>query len=164
MPKTTNELPDVDVETLNAMIADLGREMGCPPAGTVYPPDLVELGEIPGHIYGYNRGCRPDGLEMYREGQRWRRKIIAELKARPEWAAQWLAAAELDRRIEALCERMGLHFAPHEMPPWMAPDEASGSLDGTEFYRSSLPEAVRLRRQLIRELEAEAALRDRGEH
>jgi hypothetical protein len=58
---TQNELPDIDVDTLNAMIADLGRELGCPYGVN---PDLVELGEIPGHVYGYNRGC-------FREGKPW---------------------------------------------------------------------------------------------
>jgi hypothetical protein len=54
---------------------------------------------------------------MYREGQKWRREAIAELKRRPEWIEQWLADRELDRRIEELCEAKGLRFAPHECPP-----------------------------------------------
>ena len=35
MPKRKSELPDVDPETLDAMIDDIAREMGCP--HDVYP-------------------------------------------------------------------------------------------------------------------------------
>jgi hypothetical protein len=150
--KTKGELPDVDAETLNEMIADIAHEMGCPAAGTVYPPDLVELGEIPLHIYGYNRGCTPDGLEQYRAGQKWRRKALDELKRRPDWVTKWLADAEMDRRIEELCEAKGLRFQPHECPPWMvrADEELPDPQDGVWAQSARL--AQRLRRQLEEEV------------
>src|SRR5687768_11561661 len=110
----TNELPsDVDSDELNAMIAALGREMGRPTAG-VYPPDLVELDEIPGHIYGYNAGCRPSGVEQYKAGQEWRRRIIAELQRQPDWVREWRERQALNRRIRELCERKQLKFMPWE--------------------------------------------------
>jgi hypothetical protein len=151
MPKTDGTLPDVDAETLNAMISDIARELGCPWWAS---PDLVEFGAIPMSAYGLNVGCKRTGLDAYREGQRWRRKAIGELKRRPEWCAAWLAAAELDRRIEALCERKGLRFELWECPAWLAPDELpERDPDRTALYAGSLPQAVRLRRQLIAEIE-----------
>jgi hypothetical protein len=148
-----SELPsDLDPEELNAMIQDLGREKDIPHG--VYPPDLVESGHIPQHIYGYNRGCTPDGLESYREGQKWRRKLIAELARSPEWIAAWRAARDLDQRIRELCERKGYEFKPWEIRPWHAPDELpQGHPEWSNMYLESLPHAVRLRRQLIAELE-----------
>jgi hypothetical protein len=154
MPKTKGELPsDLDPDELNEMIRDLAAEEGCPYG--VYSPDLVELGEIPMHIYGFNRGCTPDGLESYREGQKWRRKLIAELRRRPDWIAEWRAARELDRRIEELCERKGYAFKPWEVPPWHAPDELpQAHPEWSNMYLEGLPHAVKLRRQLVAELEA----------
>jgi hypothetical protein len=148
------DLPsDLDPDELNAMIAALAVEMGCP--HWAYSPDLVELGEIPPHIHGFNRGCTPDGLESYREGQKWRRKLIAELKRRPEWIAGWRAARDLDQRIRELCERKGYEFKPWEIRPWRAPDELpQGHPEWTNMYLESLPHAVKLRRQLIAEIEA----------
>jgi hypothetical protein len=109
MPKRKGELPDVDIETLNDMIGALAVEHGCPYGVN---SDLVELGEIPPSVHGCNRGVmregKPwDGVTLYREGQKWRRKLIAFLKRRPDWIAEFRAARELDRRIEALCEAKG---------------------------------------------------------
>jgi hypothetical protein len=138
--------------------------MGCP--YDVFP-DHVELGEdIPAHVRGFNRGClrdgKPwDGVTIYREGQRWRRLIIEEVRQRPEWIRAWRAARELDRRIEELCQRKGLRFAPHETPPWWAPDEmperAPGESPRTSAWDTTLPQAVKLRQQLKAEIEAEDA-------
>jgi hypothetical protein len=154
MARTTTELPgDLDPDELNSMIRALSREMGCP--NWVYSPDLVELDHIPGHIYGYNRGCSTDGLECYREGQKWRRKLIAELQKRPEWIAEWRAEQDLNRRIRELCERKGLRFMPWECHPANASDELpERDLGLMHMYANSLPEAVKLRRRLISELEA----------
>jgi hypothetical protein len=156
LPDTRGELPsDLDPDELNAMIRDLGNEKDIPYG--VYSPDLVESDHIPQHIYGFNRGCTPDGLECYKEGQKWRRKLIAELARRPEWIAEWRAAQELNRRIRELCETKGLRFAPWEVPPWRAPDELPQAHPEWEnMYRDSLPQAVQLRRQLIDEIEAGA--------
>jgi hypothetical protein len=106
MPK--NELPaDLDPEELNKMIAALARELGCPHG---VHPDLVELGEIPQYVYGYNRGCVPDGLTLYRQGQKWRRRLIKEIT--PEFVEEFRAAKWLDERIRELCEAKGLTFRP----------------------------------------------------
>jgi hypothetical protein len=155
MMSKTGELPDVDVETLNAMIADIAHEMGRP--HWAYGPDLVELGEIPIGIYGYNTGCTRSGVEMYREGQRWRRKALAQLQRRPEWVAKWLADREMDRRVEARCEAKGLSFAPFECPPWQVrvDQELPDPQDSVWYQRARL--AQRLRRQLEAEIRAEDA-------
>ena len=151
---------DVDAETLNAMIVDLAHELGCP---CDVSPDLVELGEIPQHVYGFNRGCmregKPsDGVTIYREGQRWRRKVIAELRQRPEWVQKWLADAEMDRKVKQLCEQKGLKFAPWKCPPWMirADDELPGAPDRNNLWDISQPLARRLRRQLEAEIKGKA--------
>jgi hypothetical protein len=160
---TIGELPDVDPETLGEMIRDMAREIGCP--HWAYGPDLVKLGEIPIGIYGFNAGCTPSGVEMYREGQRWRRKAMAELNQRPEWVAEWLADAEMDRRVEELCERKGLRFAPHECPPWMIRCDEELPPPVNEFatgWDASMPLAQRLRRQLEAEIRAEGAWRSSG--
>jgi hypothetical protein len=156
MPKTKRELPDVDPETLNAMIRDLARDMGCP--HWAYSPDLVELGEIPTSVYGYNAGCTPSGVEMYREGQRWRRKALEELQRRSEWVAQWLADAEMDRRIEELCAAKGLVFYPWEAAPWQVTAEGDPPPPRDHFHcwADSVPLAHRLRRELEAELSKNA--------
>jgi hypothetical protein len=148
------ELPaDLTADELNKMIAALAREHDIPDG--VYP-DLVELYHIPQYVYGYNTGCKRTGLDEYKEGQKWRRRLITELKRSPTWIAEWRAARDLDRRIEALCEAKGLHFAPWELPPWRAPDELPerDNPDFTHLWRRSLPHAVRLRWQLLAELAA----------
>jgi hypothetical protein len=114
LPRTTELPADLDPEELNEMIRDLGHEMGCPYWAS---PDLVELGEVPPGIYGYNIGCTPSGVEMYREGQKWRRKLIGELKRRSEWVAEWRAEREMDRKVEELCRQKGLVFPPWECRP-----------------------------------------------
>lgn len=149
MPKTRGELPDVAPETLNAMIRDIAREMGCPYWAS---PDLVALDHIPLYVYGGNTGCKRTYLDEYREGQHWRRKAIAELKLRPEWVSQWLADAEMDRRVKELCEQKGLRFAPFECPPWMVrvDEELPDPQDG--MWGQSARLAQRLRRQLEAEI------------
>jgi hypothetical protein len=152
MPK--GELPsDLTPDELDAMIEALAQEYDIP--DHVYPPELVELNRIPGHIYGYNCGCKHDGLEMYKAGQKWRRRLIGELMRRPEWIAEWRAAQGINRRIRELCEHKNV-FQPWECPPWRAPDELPerNDPDFMHLWSRSLPHAVRLRRQLIAELEA----------
>jgi hypothetical protein len=154
----TTELPsDLDPEELNALIRDLALEKDLPPG---VHPDLVEVDHIPGHVHGYNRGCAPDGLTLYREGQRWRRKLIAGLARSPQWIAAWRERRELNRRVRRLCEEKDLQFRPWECAPWNAPDELPEPDDQNEWfhlYSGTVRQAVRLRRQLIRELEAESA-------
>jgi hypothetical protein len=159
MPRTKGELPsDLTPDELNNMICDLAYEMGCPPAGTVYPPDLVELGPIPPEIFGYNGGCSPSGVEMYAAGQKWRHKLIAELKERPDWIALWRAGRELDRRVRELCEAKSLRFAPYECPPWwIRADEELPPQNGTD---SIWAESAKLAQRLRRQLEAELAEED----
>jgi hypothetical protein len=152
MPKTTEgELPDVDPETLNAMIRDIARQMGCPYWAS---PDLVELDHIPTRVYGLNVGCKRTGLDEYKEGQRWRRKALEELKRCPEWARAWLAAAEMDRRVRELCDQKGLTFGPWETAPWQvqADNEPPVLRGGFEMLDSTAALAIRLRRQLEAEL------------
>ena len=141
------------------MIGDVARELGCP--YDVFP-DHVDLTADPDVVAGgFNRGCFRDGKlwdgpTIYREGQKWRRKALAELKRRPEWVAQWLADAEVDWRVEELCAAKGLRFAPHECPPWWVRcDEVIGH-DGMRGEGARL--AQRLRRQLEAEIRAAAAV------
>jgi hypothetical protein len=149
MARTTTELPgDLDPDELDAMIRDLAREMGAP---TGIHPDLI--GPDPEYHNYWGNGNE----ERHKESVQWRSRLIQELKRRPEWIAQWRAERDLDDRIRCLCEAQGLTFAPWEMPPWSAPDEVPERRD-TEFsdiYRASLPQAVKLRRRLIAELEAD---------
>ena len=86
--------------------------MTCIPSMSIWTADP----EVEGG--GFNPGCVRNGVVLYREGQKWRRKALAELKRRPAWVAEWLADAEMDRRVEELCAAKGLSFAPHECPPW----------------------------------------------
>ena len=110
---------------------------------------------FPAHVHGLNTAMSRSGLDRYREGQNWRRKAIAELKRSPDWIADWRAARELNRQIEALCERRGLKFMPWETAPWQVGDgPVSEGTDGT-FGAYTRPAAQKLRRRLIRELEAE---------
>jgi hypothetical protein len=87
----------------------------------------------------------------------WRRKLIAELEERPEWVASWRAGQDLDQRIRDLCEARGYNFMPHECHPADAPDELpEGWRSNGTAGDDSLPQAVKLRRRLITELEAGA--------
>jgi hypothetical protein len=61
----------------------------------------------------------------------------------------------LDERIKSLCEERGLEFMPWECEPWNAPDSVpDGFHPQDSVWARSLPQAVRLRRRLIAELEA----------
>jgi hypothetical protein len=152
MAKTSALPADLGPDELDDMIRDLARELGCPPD---VHPDLVELDHVPGHVYGLNTAMSRSGLDRYREGQNWRRKAIAELKRSPDWIADWRAARELNRQIQALCGRRGLKFMPWETAPWQVGDgPVSEGTDGT-FGTYTRPAAQKLRRRLIRELEAE---------
>src|SRR5918995_3773142 len=121
MPRTSELPADIDAEELNELIAALAREHDIP--NWVYGPDLVELDHIPQYIFGYNRGGVHDGLEMYKAGQKWRRRLIKELSQRPEFIEEFRADKRLDECIRELCEAKGLTFYPWEVPPWQAPDE-----------------------------------------
>ena len=132
------------------MIDDIAGELGCPDD---VDPEFVDLDADPDDaavvIYPHGK----DGPALYREGQKWRRKALAELKRRPEWVAEWLADAEMDRRVQELCAAKQLRFAPHECPPWWVRcDEAIGHAD---VWGGSKRLAQRLRRQLEAELAAE---------
>ena len=123
----------------DAMIQVLAREHRVP-----YPihPHLVRDERDP---------IRQDGEEEHRQALAWRRKLIAELERRPDWVAAYRAWVDLNRRIEALCEQKGLNFGL-DLPPWDAPDAVpDGNTD------PDLPLAVKMRKRLIAELEAEAA-------
>jgi hypothetical protein len=60
----------------------------------------------------------------------------------------------LNERIEELCERKGLHFQPHEIPPWDA-DEGPSPHPPASAGSLTWPMAQKLRRELIAELEAQ---------
>jgi hypothetical protein len=146
MPRTS-ELPgDLDPEELDEMIRDLGREKGLPSG---IHPDLVGP-NLEDHDYW---GCGQQ--DRHRQSCIWRRKLITELKRRPEWIAEWRADAEMDRRIEELCKRKGLNFAPHECPPWQigADEQLQPMNESSTGWDASKPLAQRLRRQLEAELE-----------
>jgi hypothetical protein len=139
-----DELPaDLDPEELNEMIRDLGREKGLAPG---IHPDLIGPDEDYHHYWGNG------DEERHKESVAWRRKLIAELKRQPEWVRQWLADAEMDRRVRELCEEKGLIFYPFECPPWAvrADDELPESHDNHWFGSARL--AQRLRRQLEAEI------------
>jgi hypothetical protein len=127
----------------DAMIRDLAKEYDLPYG---INPDLVK---------DERQLCPVGHEEKHRQALEWRRRLLREIEDRPEGVAAWRAAQALNDRIEALCEERGFYFAPHECPPWWAPDELP------EGWRSNgtagddrLPQAVRLRRRLVRELEA----------
>jgi hypothetical protein len=143
-----NDLADPD--ELNEIIACLAREMGCP---HYIHPAHVRPGDVPPEYRGLITD-KGDGPTLYREGHRWRERVLAELEQRPERVAEWRSAQELDAAIEALCKAKGLRFHPHETMPWNAPDELPDdyNVNGAGWY-NSLPQAVKLRRKLIAELE-----------
>jgi hypothetical protein len=102
--------------------------------------------------------CARGEEDNQRRALEWREKLIVELEERPEWVAEWRAAQELDDAIEALCKARGLQFHPHETTPWQAPDELPAGYDDDadswhKRFRDDLPQAVKLRRRLIAELE-----------
>jgi hypothetical protein len=133
----------VDVRELDEMIAALAREHGVP-----YPifPDCVRDERDPVPV-GYE--------ETHRHALAWRRKLIDEPEQRPDWVRDWRAEQDLNRRIEALCEAKGLTFMPHETPPWWAPDELPDDWESNHHTAGdkSLPQAVKLRKRLVAEIE-----------
>ena len=135
---------DLGVDELNAMIAALGEEMGVPHG---VHPDMVDSTADPEPYHA---------AALYRDGQRWRRKIIAELKKRPGWIAEFRAAAEMDRKVEELCRMKGLNFMPWEVPPWevQVEGEPHPSYPPGHGVRKQWPLAQRLRRELEAELAA----------
>jgi hypothetical protein len=145
------ELPDTcpfseGYDEIDEMIRDLAHEKDLPDG---IHPDLVGGDPDYHHYWGWGNA------ERHQQSVEWRVKLFWELKRRPEWIAEWRAARDLNRRIKALCGRKGYEFKPWEVPPWHAPDELPQGHPGwTNEYLESLPHAVRLRRQLIAELEA----------
>jgi hypothetical protein len=64
----------------------------------------------------------------------------------------------LNRRIAELCARKGFTFQPWKCPPDQSPDELPADYVHNEAaagWYASLPQAVRLRRRLIAEIEAD---------
>jgi hypothetical protein len=139
-----------DPDELDDMIACMAREMGCP---HYLSPAYVRPGEVPPEWRGLRTG-NGDGPTLYRERQKWRERVIAELERRPDWVREWRAEQDLNRRIEALCVSKGLTFMPHECPPWDAPDSLpEGWRSNGTAGDASLPHAVKLRRRLVAEIE-----------
>jgi hypothetical protein len=132
---------------IDKMIRDLAQEKDLPDG---IHPDLVG----PDPDYHKYWGWGQD--ERHQQSVEWRVKLFVELKARPAWVAAWRAAKRLNERIKELCEAKGLRFRTFEVPPWRAPDELPEGYrpERGNAWTESLPEAVQLRQQLIRELEA----------
>jgi hypothetical protein len=132
-----------DINELDDMIAALAQEHGVP--YPIFPQHAREGAPVP---RGYE--------EIRHQALEWRVKLVAELEQRSDWVSEWRAERALDASIERLCEEGGLHFKPHETPPWWAPDELPDDYapDGTGG-NDSLPQAVKLRRKLIAEIEAQ---------
>jgi hypothetical protein len=59
---------------------------------------------------------------------------------------------ELNSKIEQLCVAKGLHFKPHEGPPWQA-DNGPCPWPAQSAGGESWPKAQALRRMLIAEIE-----------
>lgn len=149
MPRTSELPADLDPEELNEMVRDLGRQKELPLG---IHPDLV--GPDPeDHAYW---GCGQQ--DRHRQSCIWRRKLIEELKRRPAWIAEWRVEREMDRRVEALCLKKGLQFAPWECPPWAvgADEELPHLTERSRGWDASKPLAQRLRRQLEAEIRAKA--------
>jgi hypothetical protein len=147
-----SELPEG--EELNELICALAEEKDIPQ--DVYSPNLVELDTIPGHIYGLTTE-QGRGIDMYRRGQEWRRRLLAELRRRPAFVAEWRTAQDLNARIKALCAAKRYQFMPWEMTPWQVHEDTpppDGGWAGPA-WQESYPKAQRLRRQLLAELEGE---------
>lgn len=147
------DLPDVcpfseEYDEVDEMIRDLATETGLPYG---INPDLVG-GDPDWHHYW---GSLPGDHERHKASVEWRVKLFWELKARPAWVAAWRTAKRMDERVEELCERKGLRFAPHECPPWRVrvDDELPPPTGGGDHWTDSKRLAQRLRRQLEAELE-----------
>jgi hypothetical protein len=129
-----------DEDELDAMVGALAQEHGVP--YPIFPAHAREGDPV------------AVGLEeVHRQALEWRHKLIADIKRRPKWVAEWRAEQELNRLIRELCEERGLRFMPHECPPWNAPDELPEDYRDGTGWAASLPQAVRLRRRLIAEIE-----------
>jgi hypothetical protein len=68
---------------------------------------------------------------------------------------------ELDAKIRELCEAKGLKFKPWEIHPADVGDGPS-PYSASSAGGASWPKAQKLRRQLIAEIEADAAKADKG--
>jgi hypothetical protein len=157
MPRTKNDLPDVcpfseEYDEVDEMIRDLATEKGLPYG---INPDLVG-GDPDYHAYW---GSLPEDRERHKASVEWRVKLFWELKARPAWVAAWRAAKRMDERVEELCERRGLQFAPHECPPWWVrcDEELPPARTGFDHWEGTRRLAQRLRRELEAEIRAEDA-------
>jgi hypothetical protein len=158
MARSTDPLADLDADTVDEMVADMARELGCP--WDVFP-EHARPGPVPLEAQGLNAGCVRSGVALYKEAQQWRRKALRELKRNPEWVEGRLAEVRLNERVEALCAERGYSFAPHETPPWaVSADGPSPWGDRGCAGALTWPAAQRLRRQLVAEIEAA----DRARH
>ena len=79
------------------------------------------------------------------EAQKLRAELIAKIERSPKWREKWHAGQDLDIRIEQLCEAKGLKIRPWEPAPW---------------HSGATGPALKLRRQLIAEIEAGDAARE----
>jgi hypothetical protein len=153
MPRTRHDpVEGIDPDELALMIEEMGEELGCPHDVS---PEYVNLDADPKvEGAGFNPGCVRNGVVLYREGQLWRRKILTELRRSPEWIAAWYAAREMDERVKQLCQQKGLHFGPHECPPWWVRADEELPPTTTPWAETAIL-AQRLRRELEAELAAE---------
>jgi hypothetical protein len=143
------ELPsDLEPAELDRIIRVLADQQGLTEPGV--HADLVAVDEIPGHVYGLNYGT---GLECYCKAQRLRRQLIEMIT--PDLVAEFRAHWRLNERIEALCKRKGLRFAPWELTPWSVSDEGPphSTYPAGHPIHAQWPKAQRLRRQLIADIE-----------
>ena len=70
---------------------------------------------------------------------------------------------ELNAKIEALCVAKGLHFKPHECPPWEANEGPSPWPPNTAGW-ASWPKAQALRRKLIGEIKGREEVNGEGQN
>ena len=83
----------------------------------------------------------------YFEAQQMRHELIARIQRSPRWVEKWRDGQDLNSRIRELCEQKQLAIRPWEEPPW---------------HHSATGPALKLRKQLIAELEAGDTAREKA--